>query len=90
MTTAVVICSRATTLQLCRISGHLVFRGDTKLSVPPFASFSKHVLEQVQAEVASGTKADTADRLLYLWGQLDEAEIGRWNTGVLPAVAGRC
>lgn len=40
---------------------------------------------QVQAELPIGSsKADTADRLLQLWGELDQKVAERWTSGALP------
>lgn len=32
------------------------------------------------------SKEEIVDRLVYLWEQLDKADVERWNGGLLPAV----
>lgn len=39
---------------------------------------------QVQGDHPSGSKAEIADRLLQLWGELDPKVVARWDSGALP------
>ncbi|CAM9364785.1 unnamed protein product [Ectocarpus fasciculatus] len=52
---------------------------------PGFVAFCRANRTRVQAELPIGSsKADTADRLLQLWGELDEKVAERWTSGALP------